>query len=181
MSYAYNLARSRFYYLDKPSLFKVLRHLPCGNVCFFTNERGAKLDVGSNVLRYWPSEMSTFNQSEADLRWQHIYTQTHTQKHKFLTPAHNWASCNSGKNLIFSFLMLTTFLFRCVSTSRFHKIADWLTDRHLAQFEIPQQFLKERLCMTMYDYVWAYMTMYDYVWLCMIMYDYVWLCMTMYD
>ena len=44
-------------------------------------------------------------------------------------------------------------IFRCVSTSRFHKITDGLTDRHLAQFEIPQQLLKEKLCMTMYDYV----------------------------
>ena len=27
------------------------------------------------------------------------------------------------------------------------------THKHVAQFDIPQQFLKERLCMTMYDYV----------------------------
>ena len=41
-------------------------------------------------------------------------------------------------------------VFRCVSTSRFHKITDGRTHRHLAQFEIPQQLLKERLCMTIY-------------------------------
>ena len=36
-----------------------------------------------------------------------------------------------------------------------------LTDSHLAQFEIPQQLLKERPCVTLYDYVCLCMAMYD--------------------
>ena len=66
-------------------------------------------------------------------------------------------------------------IFRCVSTSRSHKITDKQTNRHLALFSLVWQ------CMTLYDYVWLYMTLCAYVRLCTTMYNYVWLCMTMYD
>ena len=65
---------------------------------------------------------------------------------------------------------VTHIIFRCVSTSRSHKITDSLTNRHLALNDFVW------LCMTLYDYVWLCMTMYDYVWLCLTMCDFVWPC-----
>ena len=71
---------------------------------------------------------------------------------------HVWLHvCSNGFKFTQNYLYLNTWLqnsiFRCVSTSRFHKITDSLTESQTLSFVW--------LCMTLYDFVWLCMTMYE--------------------